>query len=115
MKPSDQLSAIAAKRGLRVEERGMGHFQILGGSCLVNFYPYSKRRSAYIAGTTGRAVHNVTPEQAVEMAFQPAPEGWNKPRVESRVADRPAKRTPAEWVALLPHMRFAFKREELAG
>ena len=25
----------------------------------------------------------------------------------------PSKRTPAEWVALLPHVRFMFKRKEL--
>ena len=111
----EQLEKLAAQRGLTVVDRGQGHFQIVGGTCLVNYYPHSKRKSAYIAGTTGKARHHVTPQQAIEMAFQPAPEGWNKPRVENRpvVAERPAKRTPAEWASLLPHMRFAFKREEL--
>lgn len=104
----DALKKIAAKRGLRVEERGAGHFQIIGGSCLVNYYPNSKRRSAYIAGTTGKARHGVTPQQAVEMAFEPAPEGWNAP-VEP-VPYEPQKRTIADWCALLPHLRFAWRK-----
>lgn len=102
------LKTIAEKRGLRVEERGAGHFQILGGSCLVNYYPNSKRRSAYIAGTTGMARHNVTPEQAVEMAFEPAPEGWAKPV--SAGLDDPKKRSISDWIASLPSLKFAWKR-----
>ena len=38
------LAQIASKRGLTVEERGPGHFQIIGGTCLVNYYPDSKRK-----------------------------------------------------------------------
>ena len=100
------LAAIAAKRGLRVEERGLGHYQIIGGSCLVNYYPESKRRSAYIAGETGKARHCISPQQAVEMAFEPAPEGWNK---KPKATGEPSKRTPAEWAALLPNTKFGFK------
>ena len=66
------LSDAAAARGLKVVERGQYHFQIVGGPLLVNFYPLSKKHSAYIAGTTGRRT-GVTPEQAVEMAFLPPP------------------------------------------
>ena len=102
------LEQIAAKRGLRVEECGDGHFQIIGGSCLVNYYPHSKRRSAYIAATTGRARRNVTPEQAVEMAFEPAPEGWQQ----KQMIREPLKRTMADWIALLPRLRFAWKKEK---
>lgn len=63
-----KLERITAKRGLAVVDCGMGHLQITGGPLLVNYYPESKRRSAYVAGTTHRREH-VTPEQAVEMAF----------------------------------------------
>ena len=64
------LENVASSRGLRVVDRGQGHLQITGGPLLVNYYPLAKKRSAYIAGTTSRVV-NVTPEQAVEMAFIP--------------------------------------------
>jgi hypothetical protein len=66
------LAKAAAARGLKVVERGQGHFQITGGPLLVNYYPLSKRHSAYVAGTTCKR-SNVTPEQAVEMAFLPPP------------------------------------------
>jgi hypothetical protein len=38
----------------------------------VNYYPLSKKRTAYVAGTTFGKTH-VTPEQAVAMAFVPPP------------------------------------------
>lgn len=64
------LEQIASERGLKVVDRGQGHLQIIGGPLLVNYYPLAKKRSAYVAGTTGRRV-GVTPEQAVDMAFLP--------------------------------------------
>jgi len=66
------LSDAAAARGLKVVDRGQGHFQITGGPLLINYYPLSKKHSAYVTGTTGRRT-GVTPEQAVEMAFLPPP------------------------------------------
>jgi 5-methylcytosine-specific restriction endonuclease McrA len=69
--PKD-LARAADRFGLVVEERGKGHFQILGGVLKVNYYPESRRRSAYIEGMTA-AHHHVTPEQAVSMAFTPKP------------------------------------------
>jgi transcription elongation factor Elf1 len=39
---------------------------------LVNYYPESKKRSAYVDGTTGRRT-GITPEQAIEMCFTPPP------------------------------------------
>ena len=76
------LADAAAARGLKVVERGTGHLQITGGPLLVSYYPLSKRRSAYVAGTTGRIV-GVTPEQAVEMAFKP-PDAKRVPRRDKR-------------------------------
>lgn len=63
------LTKMAKERGLQVIERGSGHFQITGGPLLVNYYPGSKKRSAYVAGTTSKKV-GVSPQQAVEMAFK---------------------------------------------
>ena len=106
MKP---LEALAKKRGLRIEERGLGHYQIIGGSCLVNYYPQSKRRSAYIAGSrAGETRHFISPEKAIEMAFEPAPEGW---RPKQSGIGEPSKRTPEQWAALLPNTQFAWKKE----
>lgn len=50
---------------------GDGHIQIQG-RLLVNYYPESKKRTAYIDATKqGR--HHVSPEQALSMAFQAPP------------------------------------------
>jgi len=63
----------ARKRGCTVVQKGNhGHFQITGGPLLVNYYPTSRKRSAYVAGTTERYEH-VSPEDAVAMAFAPPP------------------------------------------
>lgn len=62
----------AKKRGVEVKECGSGHFQIKGGRILVNYYPDSRRRSAYVAGTTKRYEY-VSPEKAISMAFEPPP------------------------------------------
>jgi hypothetical protein len=62
------LEQLASSRGLKVVDRGQGHIQLTGGPLLVNYYPLAKKRSAYVAGTTGRRV-GVTPEQVVEMCF----------------------------------------------
>lgn len=68
----DALQEIAKPSGLSVRERGKGHFQIHGRGLLVNYYPFAKKESAYIAGTT-RRFNRVTPEQAVQMALAPPP------------------------------------------
>ena len=64
----EKLKDLADRRGAKVIDRGNGHYQIRG-SLLVNYYPESRKRSAYIAGTTGKRVH-VTPAEAVDMAFE---------------------------------------------
>jgi hypothetical protein len=67
---TQRLLKAATDRGLKVRALGPheDHIQIVGGPLLVNYYPDSKKRSAYVAGTTERRT-NVTPEQAVEMAI----------------------------------------------
>lgn len=66
----------AKQRGAEVTDNGNGHYHIRG-RLLVNYYPLSKKRSAYVAGTT-RAETHVSPTQAVAMAFD-APELAGKP------------------------------------
>jgi hypothetical protein len=63
-----RIEKLASERGLTVVDRGNGHLQIVGGPLLVNYYPLSKRRSVYIAGTTRRYEH-ILPEKAVSMCF----------------------------------------------
>lgn len=63
-----RLAKIAEPHGLTVKDCGNGHLQIIGGPLLVNYYPDSNRRSAYIAGTT-RCYEHITPELAVSMCL----------------------------------------------
>ncbi len=65
------LLAAATARGAQVIDRGNGHFQIKG-RLLVNYYPFSKTRTAYVAGTLHGDKH-VSPTQAVAMAFDAPP------------------------------------------
>jgi hypothetical protein len=58
-----------------VLDRGNGHLQITGGPLLVNYYPMSKGRTAYVAGTTRRHAY-VSPEDAVAMAFAAPPKAY---------------------------------------
>lgn len=63
-----KLRRAAEARGLEVIDRGNGHWQ-LKGPLLVNYYPDSKSKSAYVAGTK-KARKGVTPEEAVAMCFE---------------------------------------------
>lgn len=70
MTPIEQLLKMAAKdAGATLTDMGNGHFQIRG-SMLVNYYPNARRKTAYVAGTTG-GKHFVGPAEAVALAFQP--------------------------------------------
>lgn len=66
-----ELRDAAAARGATVNARINGHFQIKG-TLLVNYYPFAKTRTAYIAATT-RGIRDATIEQAVAMAFEAPP------------------------------------------
>lgn len=65
------LRDAAAARGATVQHLGNGHFQIRG-RLLVNYYPWSKKRSAYVAATT-HGVNHISPTEAVAMAFSAPP------------------------------------------
>ena len=97
------LETIAAKRGLTVRELSPGHFRIEGGERVVDYWPDSKRRTAFVVGTQD-STPRCTPDMAVAMAGEPTPK--------ETVAEAPRKRTVREWIALLPHMRFAFTKKQ---
>jgi hypothetical protein len=65
------LRDAAAEAGATVKDCGDGHYQIRG-RLLVNYWPLSKKRSAHVAATT-HGKHNVSPTEAVQMAFTPPP------------------------------------------
>jgi len=67
----EQIRRYAKERGAIVTDLGSGHFQIRG-SLLVNYYPLSRRKTAYVASTK-RGRYNVTPEEAVNIAFVAPP------------------------------------------
>jgi hypothetical protein len=66
-----QLRDAAAARGAVVNALPNGHFQIKG-PLLVNYYPFAKKRTAYIAATT-RGIRHATVSQAVALAFAVPP------------------------------------------
>lgn len=67
-----EIRDAAAARGATVHlVDGFGHFHIRG-ALLVNYYPFGKKRTAYVAGTT-HGKHYVSPAEAVAMAFAPPP------------------------------------------
>ena len=70
MKYSNLLIKLAHEKGIRVElcNKQSGHYQIFG-KLLVNYYPDSLRKTAYVAGTT-KGIRGVTPDQAIEMSMR---------------------------------------------
>jgi hypothetical protein len=63
-----ELQFLAKPYGVVVEEKSPGHFHI-HGKLLVNYYPFGKKSTAYVAGTIGGKTH-VTPLQAIQMSVQ---------------------------------------------
>lgn len=69
------LEQKAKKAGVEVIDKGNGHIQ-LKGALLVNYYPKSKTRTAYVAGTR-KGMKHVTEDQAIAMCFE-APQALGK-------------------------------------
>lgn len=67
-KTNKYLEALAIEHGVECVFRPNGHVQ-LRGDLLVNYYPHSKKRSAYVAGTV-KGDTRVTPEKAIAMCFE---------------------------------------------
>ncbi len=62
------MQELCAEKGIELIDKGNGHLQ-LKGDLLVNYYPLSKDKSAYVAGTK-KAVKGVIPSDAVNMCMQ---------------------------------------------
>jgi hypothetical protein len=52
----EDFAQRVADAGLRALDRGSGHWQIVGGPLLVNYYP--RKATIYVAGTTGKTHGN---------------------------------------------------------
>lgn len=91
----------AAECGATVTVRDNGHFQIKG-ALLVNFYPFSKKSTAYVAATT-RGLHHATPLQAVAMAFEAPPMADAKHKAERGNQGRYARWKRRMWKAGFKH------------
>lgn len=90
MRPALYIRKLAESRhpgAVKVHDCGNGHVQI-HGPLLVNYYPDSKRRTAYVEGTK-QGKHHVSPEEALAMAFKAPP---ITERRERRHKQRGAKR-----------------------
>lgn len=62
------LEQKARKAGVEYIDKGNGHIQ-LKGPLLVNYYPRSKTKTAYVAGTN-KGMKHVTEDQAIAMCFE---------------------------------------------
>jgi len=70
-----KLIAAAKKKNIEVKKLMNGHYQLLGGTFKVNYYPHSRKKTAYVAGTY-KSVPNVSVNQAIAMCFeQPKSQG----------------------------------------
>lgn len=74
------LESMCLERGVEYKDKGNGHIQ-LKGPLLVNYYPTSKKKSAYVAGTK-KAASRVSPKQALDMCFE-------APKAQGIVCKRP--------------------------
>ncbi len=73
MNTLNRIKREASKHHVSVIARGEnGLVQLRGPHLLVNYWPDSKRRTAYVDGTRD-GFHNVSVEQAIRMALQPPP------------------------------------------
>lgn len=73
LKNSLYLERLARAAGIRLTKPGFpsnqnGHYQI-HGKLLVNYYPDSAKKTAYVAGTK-KGIQGVTPEMALEMSMR---------------------------------------------
>ena len=69
------ITKESERLGIPVEEKPNGHF-VIKGSLTVNYYPFSKRRTAYIKSTT-KGCNHVDVKKAFLMSMR-QPEGINK-------------------------------------
>ncbi len=79
MRVETKLKKLAKNADVEYVDKGGGHIH-LKGALLVSYYPNSKNKTAYVAGTK-KAIKNVSPEKAVLMCNKaPVSQGVNDPR-----------------------------------
>lgn len=78
----------AAAAGIEVIEKPNGHLQLVG-PLLVNYYPWSKKRSAYVKGTN-KAFEGCDIDKAISLCFD-VPEGL-KPTKRKKKSTRQMRR-----------------------
>ena len=64
-----KLELKVKDKGLKVQFHGNGHFQVRAGRKIINWYPLSKRQTAYDT-LTGETRFGLTPEQVVNFALE---------------------------------------------
>jgi len=89
VKKAEKL-AVEAGLNLVCVHPASGHYQIQGGSMLVNWYPLSAKGTAYVKATT-KGVQNATPEQVIKMATS-APSGESVKAVRKASRGKRAKK-----------------------
>jgi len=65
------MQALAEKLNVKVIHKGGGHVQFVG-KLTVNYYPDSRKRTAYIKGTK-KGIHNISFNMAMKMANRVPP------------------------------------------
>jgi hypothetical protein len=76
-----RLFELAEREKVEVRLRGEGTHVQLRGLFLVNYYPFSAKKTAYYAGTVSAAkITNVSAEQAIKLANQVPPilSNWHR-------------------------------------
>lgn len=66
-----RLQNLASEHGVTVSLKSEGHFH-LQGALLVNYYPFSAKRTAYVANTV-KSFQHVDMKAAIKMACVPPP------------------------------------------
>ena len=67
---NDLYANCEDREKVTIEEKGNGHYQIMYKNILINHYPNSKKRTAYLKGTT-KGVKDVSPCRAIQLAINP--------------------------------------------
>jgi len=81
----EQLERLAHQHNMAVRVLEHGHIQITGGNLLVNYYPFSKNRTAYV-GQTVKGIKGCTATEAIQMAL-------SQPKITGSPAKRRAGKT----------------------
>lgn len=90
--PITDTKRMAESHGLQFDDRGGGHVQIRGNGMLVNYYPLSKRRTAYCPDS-GERLTNCTPFNACKLAMK----GNGKAKdIRPKAHRKPSKQGPSK-------------------